>query len=218
MMSILEKGQVKNISQILMVGGFSESPFVQGVIRETFDGKNGLKDAAITIAKGAVLFGRLPQIVESRVLCFTYGLRMCPIFIEGTHPEEKKFISDTGLKCNDVFDIIVSADAEVKNDFTVKRTYLTVSNFQKEMQLDVYYTKKKNLVFTTEQESKFLGGLKVEIPNPTKDRREVDITFHFGKTELKLSAQEKLSKGPIATTLNMIEDQIQETFAKNCSN
>ncbi|KAK3589819.1 hypothetical protein CHS0354_015826 [Potamilus streckersoni] len=206
---ILETGPVRDISQILMVGGFSESPFVQQVIRETFDSKNGIKviipkDAAITIAKGAVLFGRLPQIVESRVLRFTYGSRMCPIFEEGTHPEEKKFRSDTGLRCNDVFGIILSADSEVKNGFCVEKSYATVNHFQKAMNLDVYYTKEKNPRFTTDPGCILLGEMSIEIPNPSKDQHEVDVIFHFGMTELKLSATERSSKISCTTKLNMI--------------
>ncbi|KAK3589820.1 hypothetical protein CHS0354_015827 [Potamilus streckersoni] len=210
MKNILEQGPVRGISFILMVGGFSESPFVQDVIRGAFDGKNGIKvinpkDAAITIAKGAVLCGRLPQTIESRVLRFTYGLRTTPIFIEGTHPEEKKFVSDTGLRCNDVFDIILSADSEVKHGFSVEKTYLTGEYFQKEVELDVYYTKDKNPSFTTDSGCILLGGLKVEIPNPSKEKHEVDVTFQFGMTELKLSAREKSSKIPCTTQFCMIE-------------
>ncbi|KAL3871598.1 hypothetical protein ACJMK2_039589 [Sinanodonta woodiana] len=210
MKNILEEGPVKGISHILMVGGFSESPFVQSVVREAFDGKNGLKviipkDAGITIAKGAVLYGRFPKIIESRVLRFTYGLRITPIFIEGTHPEEKKFRSDTGLRCGDVFDIILSADTEVRNGFSVKKTYQTGEFFQENLKLDVYYTKQKNPRFTTDPGCILLGGLNVKIPNPSKDLHDVDVTFQFGMTEMKLSAREQSSNIPCTATLNMIE-------------
>ncbi|KAL3871603.1 hypothetical protein ACJMK2_039594 [Sinanodonta woodiana] len=210
MKSILEDGPVKGISHILMVGGFSESPFVQNVVLGAFDGKTGIKviipkDAGITIAKGAVLYGRLPLIIESRVLRFTYGLRITPTFIEGTHPEENKISSDIGLLCNDVFEIIMSADSEVKNGFSVKKTYMTVDYFQKDLQLDIYYTKEKKPRFTTDPGCILLGGLNVKIPNPSKDMHKVDVTFQFGMTELKITACEQSSKLPCTTKLNMIE-------------
>ncbi|KAL3871601.1 hypothetical protein ACJMK2_039592 [Sinanodonta woodiana] len=207
---ILEESPVKSISHILMVGGFSESPFVQNVVREAFDGKNGLKviipkDAGITIAKGAVLYGRFPKIIESRVLRFTYGLGKSPRFIEGTHPEEKKIRSDTGIRCSDVFDIILSADTEVKSGFSVENKYLTIHYFQEELQLDIYYTKEKKPRFTTDPGCKLLGGLNVKIPNPSKDQHRVYVTFQFGMTELKISAREQSSKLPCTTKLTMIE-------------
>ncbi|KAL3871602.1 hypothetical protein ACJMK2_039593 [Sinanodonta woodiana] len=210
MKSILEDGPVKGISHILMVGGFSESPFVQSVVRGAFDGKNGLKviipkEAGITIAKGAVLYGRLPQIIESRVLRFTYGLRFTPIFIEGSHPEDKKFRSDTGFRCKDVFDIILSSDTEVKSGFSVEKTYVTGDYFQENLQLDVYYTKEKTPRFTTDPGCILLGGLNVKIPNPSKDQHNVYVTFQFGMTELRLSAREQSSNIPCTTKLNMIE-------------
>ncbi|KAL3871600.1 hypothetical protein ACJMK2_039591 [Sinanodonta woodiana] len=209
MTSILEEGPVKGISHILMVGGFSESPFVQNVVRGAFDGKNGLKviipkDAGITIAKGAVLYGRFPKFIESRVLRFTYGLRVTTAFIEGTHPEERKLRSDTGLLCKDVFDIILSAETEVKSGFSVEKTYSTVNHFQNEIHLNVYYTNEKHPRFTTDPGCKLLGGLNVTIPNPSKDKHKVDVTFQFGMPELKISAREQSNK-TCTTKLNMID-------------
>ena len=60
-----------NLSLILMVGGFSESPYIQQCIRERFEGQNNVKclipcEAGLAVLKGAVIFGRQPESITSR--------------------------------------------------------------------------------------------------------------------------------------------------------
>ncbi|KAK3588466.1 hypothetical protein CHS0354_004680 [Potamilus streckersoni] len=207
---ILDKNSENDISLILMIGGFSESPFVQDVIREAFHGKNGRKvvipkDAGITIVKGAVLFGRMPDTIDTRVLRFTYGVKRNPSFIKGVHPEEKKIVTDRGFQCKDVFDILISVDSNVKTGFSVEKSFCTLYDFQSNAILEVYYIKGKNPNFTTDLGCKLLGKVNVEIPEPSKGERWIDVTFQFGMTELKVCAAERSRNISCTALFKLIE-------------
>ena len=60
-----------NLSLILMVGGFSESPYIQERVKERFEGQNNVRvlipqEAGLAVLKGAVVFGRQPSSISSR--------------------------------------------------------------------------------------------------------------------------------------------------------
>ncbi|KAL6455376.1 hypothetical protein MHYP_G00361860 [Metynnis hypsauchen] len=69
MEEILEKSNL-SIRYILLVGGFALSPYVNGFVKEKFGSKYKVLcpvDAAMAVVNGAVMFGRMPNVVESRI-------------------------------------------------------------------------------------------------------------------------------------------------------
>ncbi|XP_066533886.1 heat shock 70 kDa protein 12B-like [Hoplias malabaricus] len=66
---ILENQNLK-IKYIFLVGGFALSPYVINFVKEKFGSKYKVLfpvDAAMAVVKGAVMFGMMPNIVESRI-------------------------------------------------------------------------------------------------------------------------------------------------------
>ncbi|KAK3605680.1 hypothetical protein CHS0354_013477 [Potamilus streckersoni] len=207
---ILSTGPGRKVSLILMVGGFSESQFVQEVILKEFHGKNGIqivvpRDAGSTVVNGAVLFGRMPRSIESRILRYTYGKNSCPVFDKKVHPEEKKIIIDGVARCNDVFGLIIDAGTEIKSDFKLSKSCFTVKKNQRTMCLSFHYSVGKTPMFTTDPGCHLLGTLRIEIPNPSTEDRYVDLTYEFGSTELKVTAVERTSNKPCIATFILIE-------------
>ncbi|KAK3610272.1 hypothetical protein CHS0354_029731 [Potamilus streckersoni] len=208
--SMLSQGAGKDVTLILMVGGFSESPLIQDVMRGEFHNKNGLKviipkDAGISIVNGAVIFGRLPERIQSRILRHTYGVKVTPEFKDGQHPESKKFYVDGKARCQDVFSPFITMDTEVKRGHQVNEAYCTTVEFQSEVKLAVYTSQEKAPKFITDPGCKFLGNLNIIIPNPTKEERSVVAAFIFGDTEMKVIAKEKDNKIPFVTAFKMTE-------------
>lgn len=65
---LLAEDNLSDVSTLLMVGGFSESPFMQDAILKAFPAKRVIVpvDAGLAVLKGAVLFGhQLNSILES---------------------------------------------------------------------------------------------------------------------------------------------------------
>ena len=66
-----------DVSIMFLVGGFAESPFLQQELRRSFGNSMRIiipQDVALTILKGAVLFGLDPTVVTVRRSRLTYGI------------------------------------------------------------------------------------------------------------------------------------------------
>ncbi|KAK3602830.1 hypothetical protein CHS0354_026384 [Potamilus streckersoni] len=95
---LLQKPEVKCVDTFLMVGGFSESPMIQGAIKDAFPNAKIIitADAGLAVLKEAVVFGREPMKIASRIAKYTYGINISPPFDKTIHPQEKRV--DVGWK------------------------------------------------------------------------------------------------------------------------
>ncbi|KAK3604535.1 hypothetical protein CHS0354_000357 [Potamilus streckersoni] len=199
-----------DVSMILMVGGFSESGFVQDVIRSKFQDKMKMKviiprEAGISVLNGAVIFGWKPEIIEARVLRYTYGIKTSPEFNGDIHPLSKQFYINGKPHCSDVFCPFIQVDTQVENGHKIMEVYTTLRPFQVNVGIEVYISPDTSPKFVTDSRSKLLGKLNVTIPNPTQEERHVIVAYVFGDTELHAIAMEAESKIPFAATFQMIE-------------
>lgn len=74
--NLLEQNDVKDISTIILVGGYSESQMLVKGIKSMFPKMNTLvpKDAAWSVLCGAVIFGHDPSLISQRRSKYTYGI------------------------------------------------------------------------------------------------------------------------------------------------
>jgi hypothetical protein len=89
-----KKGEPINF--IFMVGGFSESPYLKAIIKDTFE-KEDLhilvpRRPQVSVIRGACMFGLNPRSITSRISKKTYGINTLTTFDPEKHPEEKKVI------------------------------------------------------------------------------------------------------------------------------
>lgn len=84
------------INFIFMVGGFSESPYLKSVIKDSFEREdlNILvpRRPQVSVIRGACMFGLNPRSITSRISKKTYGINTLTTFDPEKHPEEKKVI------------------------------------------------------------------------------------------------------------------------------
>ena len=208
---ILEEDAIgRQISLILMVGGFSESPFVQDVIKREFQEKMGKtvlipSDAGISVLNGAVVFGRQPENIESRVLRYTYGASITPPFVDGVHEEHKRITVDGEDFCTDVFGDFIKAGEQVEVGHKVKETYQTLRPYQDEMTLEIYTTEDRYVSYVDGDECRKLGELQVDVPFPSDEIHHMDVIYEFGDTELHIKAHEQDSSQPCTCSLKIFE-------------
>ena len=211
MKKIIEEDAIgQQISLILMVGGFSESPFVQDVIKREFQDKMGKKvlvpsDAGISVLNGAVVFGRHPENIESRVLRFTYGASITPEFEEGVHDEDKRITVEGEDYCDDVFGVFIKAGEQVEVGHKVKETYHTLRPYQDCMPLQIYTTEERFVSYVDDRGCRKLGQLQVDIPFPSEETHHMDVIYEFGDTELHIEAHEQDSTEPCTCSLKIFE-------------
>lgn len=199
----------KNVSLILMVGGFSESPFVQKVMKSEFTDKTKVKilipqQAGIAVLNGAVLFGRMPEVVTTRVIRYTYGVRVSRLFQPGVDPESKRNPDDPTY-CLDAFEPFMEEGSSVERGHKVMRVYTTSRPNQENMAVQVFTASGFIPKFVTDHGCNLLGTLTVQVPNPSADERHLIVLFRFGSTTLSMVAIEKESKKTCATEFDLQE-------------
>lgn len=192
--TLFTEGQVKDVPTILMVGGFSESPMLQDVIKQTMPDKQIIipADPGLAVLKGAVIFGHDPSVIQERRCRYTYGIRTSLPFDEHIHPQAKKFVDDDGdILCSDMFDRHVQIGQPVEyGESQVTQSYVPTSKSAKAMIFQVYASDQAEPTFVTDPSCTHLGNLTIDLGGSGTDR-SVSVQMTFSGTELKVEAEER---------------------------
>ncbi|KAL5021285.1 hypothetical protein ScPMuIL_000440 [Solemya velum] len=188
---------IPNVTDILLVGGFSESSLVSKAVREEF-GQVDVRvaiDPGISVLKGAVLFGFAPSTIISRVTRFTYGMHRSEPFQEGKHNPEFKVEMDGTQRCQNIFQILVTKDMSIPVDHVIKRRSKTLYEGQKSIPYKMYVSKSKTPTYVKDDGCSLIGSEIVEIDQPGKATRWFHDSYMFGDTEIRLQVEcEKTGK------------------------
>ena len=190
---------VGNIHCILMVGGFSECPLLMRRMEETFQTASlrviRPSSASLAVVKGAVMYGQNPNIVQSRVLRYSYGIDSSVEFVDGKHPEHLRRRDDGVDYCRHVFAPYARAGDTMRVDSKVTIPIQPQSAQQKAMRLQLYRSKSKNVEYTTEAGCEALLVFRVNMPRLDEGMdRVVNVTMDFSRTSLNIKALD-LSSG-----------------------
>ncbi|XP_033761605.1 heat shock 70 kDa protein 12B-like [Pecten maximus] len=193
--SLFMKRPLRDITNILMVGGFSESDLMKDKIELSFPGKNVIRpvDANIAVLKGAVIFGHSPEAICERTSPRTYGICVSVPYDVELHPRKSYFVSDGCEMASDIFQVMVKAGQTVRMGKTKAEhvcrpahAYDTVST------VELYESTNECPEYTSDPSCRQLGELEVEMPDTTKGKdRRIVVAIHFGYTELKFTATEE---------------------------
>ncbi|XP_023262718.1 heat shock 70 kDa protein 12A-like [Seriola lalandi dorsalis] len=186
-----------NIQFILLVGGYAESKILRFHIKAEF----GLQCKVLcpfraqeAIVRGAVQFGRNPEVVASRKSAFTYGIATCQSFDKSKHKAEKKFTTGEDDFCNDIFMKLVEIDEGVDCNETKEHIFNPVEADQTEMNLSFYRTERKNAKYVDEWGVKNVASFVVNMPDTTQGmKRDVRLEIRFGSTEITATATDLVS-------------------------
>ena len=89
-----ERTKALNVTTMILVGGFADSPILQNEIKNEFSKDFRVvvpRNAAIAVVQGAVLFGKNPAKITERVMSTTYGADCSRDFDKFVHPSAKFF-------------------------------------------------------------------------------------------------------------------------------
>ena len=130
-----------------MVGGFSESTFLQKAVKSQFE--NHLckilvpQDTQLAVIKGAVLFGHFQEQVVTRIAQRTYGIGISQKFVFGLHDPNKRFLNEDGcVMCAHIFDTLIEVGTHIHVGYTIKKVYRITKN-KDIIHLNLYFTQKK---------------------------------------------------------------------------
>ncbi|KAH3847756.1 heat shock 70 kDa protein 12A-like [Dreissena polymorpha] len=104
------------INTVLLVGGLSESKYVQHKIQNEIEGIRIIvpTDARLAVIKGAIIFGEEPKVITDRIARYSYGFSVAREFKINTDPENLKVIQNGVELCNQVFDKLITKGECVK--------------------------------------------------------------------------------------------------------
>ncbi|KAF0553312.1 actin-like ATPase domain-containing protein [Gigaspora margarita] len=181
----------ENCSAMFLVGGFSESQYLQIRIKEEF--KQKVKIISVptqpitAILKGAVKFGLKEDIISERVLKWTYGTPTIRRW-ESTDPEDR--ILSGGLV--QTFQTLVTKGSRVFMNEKIVTTFIPASLDQKQMTFDIYVTSKDNAKYCDEDGVELLGNFFIDLPSDGDyNDKTFLLTLEFGKIEILATAVNK---------------------------
>lgn len=206
---LLKSPKVRGTNNILMVGGFSESPLLQKRIREEFPSCRVIipQEAGLAVLKGAVIFGHQPATIAARIAKYTYGISVMTKFDRNKHPMSKMKMIEGKEKCKDVFDKHVSIGQLLEiDDVQSEKSYWPLYDDQTQVSLRVFTSTDEQPAFVDDPGCCYLGKLTVDVPKHGSDK-EILSSFTFGGTELKVQAVVKSTGETTSANFDFLEGE-----------
>ncbi|OWF52452.1 heat shock 70 kDa protein 12A-like [Mizuhopecten yessoensis] len=207
--NIFSKPEVKGTSIILMVGGYSECELLQHAIKTAFSDKKIIVpyEAGLSILKGAVINGHVPNIITTRVCRFTYGVACNRTFREGKDKEEYRVKGAKGdSRCVNGFKVYACTETSVELGTAVNKYAFHVSSpHETGIDLPVYASEEPDPDYVTNEKCQKLGMLRIEMPDISKGiHRSVEVEMIFGGTELEVRAVDSSTKKITQASFNFV--------------
>ncbi|MGW0885369.1 Hsp70 family protein [Streptomyces sp. NPDC002671] len=189
------RGENTRPDVILLVGGFSGSPYLQQAVKERF-GDRALvmvpPNPDIAVLFGATHFCYDPQ-TRARRSRFTYGTEVNKPFEEGIDPEDKRYVTSYGLvTCRERFSVFARAGESIPTDAEVMHGYIPLEDDVDAMELDIFATNDADPRYVTDPGCDLIGTVRVDLTSVMRfPRRErsVRVFMKFGETEIKVRAE-----------------------------
>ena len=191
--NLFAKQELSEVEMLFLVGGFADSLLLQERIKKQFSNSYRIMvppNASLAVVQGAVMFGRKPEVFESRIMSSSYGIRIHRLFLDGLHPESKKEVINGVPRCKDIFFKFVEVNEIVREGERRRFTgFSPLKGAEKEVRVDFYQSERADVEFVTDSGvDKVPGrGLVLETPEAWKTR-DIEFNLFFGGTEIKVTA------------------------------
>lgn len=198
-----------SIEYMLLVGGYSQSPTLLKFMQKHFGSRHKIlcpDEPQVAILKGAIMYGKKPTVVKSRISTLTYGFETCYTFDERIHKGKSKFVNSLGQEyCDVVFEKLVSKGESVLCDETREFTRFPIKPDQESMSFRFYSTERQDVMYVDEYHVNLIGSLSVGMGNANKGMsRRVRLEVKFGSTEMKATATDKESAETTSVKLDFM--------------
>ncbi|XP_017164872.1 heat shock 70 kDa protein 12A-like [Poecilia reticulata] len=141
------------------------------------------------ILRGAVEFGRNPDVVASRKSSYTYGFAVCEKFDESKHNKDKKFTAKGVEMSRDIFRKLVKEGEDLGSEDTREFLCSSARPDQKQMKLRFFRSLRKDPVYVDEWGVEEVGSFIVDMTGGGKVKLEID----FGSTEITATGTNQLN-------------------------
>ncbi|CAG8501551.1 9595_t:CDS:10 [Acaulospora morrowiae] len=197
------------ISSIFLVGGFSESIYLQTRIKEEFSSLvlniSVPPQPIAAVVRGGVDYGLNFGIIRSRVLKFTYGVMVNPVFDDFKDPIERKKADGRIYK----FFRLAERGTQVKVNQEFSSYFIPSAERDTRIRFPVYITTAQNATYVDESGMRLLGNLTIDLPEPELGfKRRIFFSLTFGQAEIRANAKNVKTGRSYGTTfeLNFLEE------------
>ncbi|XP_060573302.1 heat shock 70 kDa protein 12A-like [Ruditapes philippinarum] len=179
------------IKTILLVGGYSESPYVRERIKSEFSTLRVIlvDDARLAVLNGAVAMGWNPRNIIQRRSRYTYGYLINHYFRHGKDLNELKFKVDGRARCGKVFQKIIEKGQTLESGqtFNFAGDWTATEQDMKHIikKAELYRSTEETPQYCTEEEGcSLVGMIKAKPPRlGWPDALKVNYSVTVGETE-----------------------------------
>nr|CAG8460612.1 7376_t:CDS:10 [Entrophospora candida] len=186
----IQLSKCSDCSVMFLVGGFSESKYLQSRIKQKFEDKLEIAippNPITAIVKGACEYGLNRKIVRTRVLLGSYGIKVDCKWQTGD-PLSRKTINGRIYR----FSLMARKGTEVNVNKEFSSYLGPINPNQTSGTLHFFYTTKYDATYCDEPEVKELGSFDVDMPDTHLGlNRSVEVTLHFGSMEIVATAKNR---------------------------
>ncbi|RIA82727.1 hypothetical protein C1645_880884 [Glomus cerebriforme] len=202
-------------SAMFLVGGFSESKYLQKIIKQEFNHRvNNISvptQPMAAIARGAAIYGlsiksndlnnlgiddNMKCVISSRVLKYTYGIEVSLRWKEDDPIDRRDsdgFISK--------FECLARRGTKMNINQEVTRPSRPYKPNQTNIEFKIYYTQEYDGEYSDDPGMKLLGKLHIDLPGSGLDR-SVLFGITFGKMEIIATSKDKQTGQSYKATFN----------------
>lgn len=194
----LEKKEAKQVTTILLVGGFGKCELIHDAMKANFPNHRLIipDEAGTAVLQGAVIYGHDPSVISSRVTRFTYGVSGIVPFANGKHNENKRVVRDGKQYCKEIFSPIQAKNKIVHRGTSVQKRFpINKSNVLK---TSIYASTEEYPMYVDDSSCKKVATIEMALHSTSQF---IDIEFYFGDTEIVVKATEEGNKCTVETHL-----------------
>ncbi|CAJ0749920.1 24803_t:CDS:2 [Entrophospora sp. SA101] len=186
----IQLSKCSDCSMMFLVGEFSESKYLQSRIKQRFGDRLKIAippDIATALVRGACEYGLDMKIVSTRVLKWTYGIRL-------SHEWQTGDLSSRKTTDDQIYKFSFMARKGTESDVGMEfsRNMVPIHPDQTSMRFTFFCTAEYSATYCSESEMKELGGFVVDLPDTHLGlNRSVLLTLHFGSVEIVAIAKNR---------------------------
>ena len=196
----------EKIRNIIFVGGYCSNEIILKLIKENLNIITTYlqpSNPSLAIMEGAVIFGIEPSIINIRKAKYTIGLSLDEPWEEKKHSGKgEKYFNQDFKKwyCRHCFDKFIEINQSLKYEEEISHLSYADSNATT---MKFYKTKKRNPIFTFEDDIIKIGSCRLEFSDEHKslEDRKIKTIMKFGGTFIDVTAIHIKSGKSVKTTL-----------------
>ena len=186
--------KLTEVDYMFLVGGFISCPYLTDAIKEAFKDKITIlipDDPQLAVLKGAIQFGKNPNVIKKRIMQRTYGSFVSRLYDPCVHDPSKMYFSAGGEERCDIFMKLVTVGQYMNVDEEIERRYVPITSEQTLISFGIYETTEEDVIYKDHPSIKNTH-VRLNFPVPEAEEggdRSIVVYIRFGASEIRARAR-----------------------------